>query len=231
MRECVEVVLKRESESRSWGFRLIGGMDEGLVLKIDKVLGLGTPASNAGLKAGDVLVQVDGKRVTMLTHPEAVHCIREVRGLTLSLMVQRGDHIVPNIAECFPASKGISHDQQTTKDEDQDYYAEAMARGLGSRLQQPMFTTCGKIKVKVPKYNNPRDLYGDAIMEEMISGSSVDPSKLDPDSDAYKKRAAMKSFDPKRSSVLLVLKEHEMRGFEQNSLQDRGSSSEVGRGY
>ena len=26
---------------------------------------------------------------------------------------------------------------------------KAMARGLGSRLQQPMFTTCGKIKVKV----------------------------------------------------------------------------------
>merc|ERR1719219_441210 len=96
---------------------------------------------------------------------------------------------------------------------------EAMARGLGSRLQQPMFTTCGKIKVKVPKYNNPRDLYGDSVMEEMISGSSVDPSKLDPDSEAYKKRAAMKSFDPKRSSVLLVLKEQEMRGFERSSVQ------------
>ena len=26
---------------------------------------------------------------------------------------------------------------------------KAMSRGLGSRLQQPMFTTCGKIKVKV----------------------------------------------------------------------------------
>ena len=28
--------------------------------------------------------------------------------------------------------------------------------------------------VQVPKYNNPRDLYGDAVMEEMISGSSVE---------------------------------------------------------
>ena len=34
--------------------------------------------------------------------------------------------------------------------------SQAMARGLGSRLAQPMFTTCGKLKVKVPKYNNPR---------------------------------------------------------------------------
>ena len=54
------------------------------------------------------------------------------------------------------------------------YYAEAMRRGLGSRLQQPFFTTVGKIKVKVPKYNNPRDLYSDGIMDEMISGSSVE---------------------------------------------------------
>ena len=77
------------------------------------------------------------------------------------------------------------------------------------------------------------------------------PSKLDPDTEAYKKRAAMKSFDPKRrsqindsnhfqlfhqkeqilihftvfivivmpSSVLLVLKEEEIRGFGQNSFQ------------
>jgi len=106
---------------------------------------------------------------------------------------------------------------------------KAMARGLGSRLQQPMFTTCGKIKVKVPKYNNPRDLYGDGVMEEMISGSSVDPSKLDPNSEAYAKRMAMKSFDPKRSSVLLLLKEQEIGRFEQNSQQERGS--ELGRGY
>merc|ERR1719510_1558408 len=132
------------------------------------------------------------------------------------------------MAECFPV-KGIDHPDQTNKDEDQDYYAQAMARGLGSRLQQPMFTTCGKIKVKVPKNNNPRDLYGDGVMEEMISGSSVDPSKLDPNSEAYKKRAAMKSFDPKRSSVLLVLKEQEMRGFERSSVQEVGG--EVGRGY
>jgi len=229
MRECVEVILKRDTENRSWGFRLIGGMDEGLVLKIDKVLGLGTPASNAGLKAGDVLVQVENKIVTMLTHPEAVQCIRDVRGLTLTLRVQRGDHIVPNIAECFPVKNSNQEERGEEQDQDEDYYAEAMARGLGSRLQQPMFTTCGKIKVKVPKYNNPRDLYGDGVMEEMISGSSVDPSKLDPNSEAYAKRMAMKSFDPKRSSVLLLLKEQEIGRFEQNSQQERGS--EPGRGY
>ena len=33
---------------------------------------------------------------------------------------------------------------------------KAMARGLGSRLATPLFTTCGRIRVKVPKYNNPR---------------------------------------------------------------------------
>ena len=69
------------------------------------------------------------------------------------------------------------------------YYNEAMRLGLGSRLGQPFFTTVGKmrvshvscrttvlisfiIKVKVPKYNNPRDLYSDGVMDEMISGTT-----------------------------------------------------------
>ena len=80
-----------------------------------------------------------------------------------------------------------------------------MARGLGSRLAQPMFTTCGKIQVKVPKYNNPKQLYGEAVMEEMISGTSVDPEKLDPESEAFKKRSTIPSFDPQQSSVLAVV--------------------------
>ena len=69
------------------------------------------------------------------------------------------------------------------------YYNEAMRLGLGSRLGQPFFTTVGKMRVsnvscgttmliifimqvKVPKYNNPRDLYSDGVMDEMISGTT-----------------------------------------------------------
>ena len=125
-----------------------------------------------------------------------------VHGLELTVRVQRGDHIIPNLQECFP----VKLDQESGEgSESKDYYTEAMARGLGSRLAQPMFTTCGKIQVKVPKYNNPKQLYGEAVMEEMISGTSVDPEKLDPESEAFKKRSTLPSFDPQQSSVLAVV--------------------------
>ena len=106
---------------------------------------------------------------------------------------------MPNLRECFPVK------ESGEEPESKDYYTEAMARGLGSRLAQPMFTTCGKIQVKVPKYNNPKQLYGEAVMEEMISGTSVDPEKLDPESEAFKKRSTIPSFDPQQSSVLAVV--------------------------
>jgi hypothetical protein len=115
MKECQDLSLHRTA-ARSWGFRLLGGRDEGLVLRVDKVLGLDTPAAQGGLRAGDVLVQVispspvpglttqvEGQLVTMMTHPEVVQCIRAVQGESLGLRVQRGDHIVPSMEECFPA--------------------------------------------------------------------------------------------------------------------------------
>jgi len=146
-----------------------------------------------------------------------VGLIREVEGLVLVMLVERGDHIVPNIKECFPI-KSTEEIEKMGEADRMAYYAEAMRRGLGSRLQQPFFTTVGKIKVKVPKYNNPRDLYSDGIMDEMISGSSVDPEKLDPNSKAFEKLKKIKSFDPKRSSVLSVINDiSELNG---NSLED-----------
>ena len=57
----------------------------------------------------------------------------------------------------------------------------------------------------MPKYNSPKELYGEAVMEEMITGN-VDPEKLDPDSEAFKKRSTVPSFDPHQSSVLAVVK-------------------------
>ena len=39
----------------------------------------------------------------------------------------------------------------------------------------------------------------------MITGN-VDPEKLDPDSEAFKKRSTVPSFDPHQSSVLAVVK-------------------------
>ena len=60
------------------------------------------PASRGGLQVGDVLVSVNDTLVTLMTHDEIVQLIRSVSGGSVTLQVQRGDHVVPNIKECFP---------------------------------------------------------------------------------------------------------------------------------
>lgn len=203
-KELKEVIL-RKREGEKWGFRLVGGIDEMLVLKVEKVLGKGTPAGKAGLEDGDIIVEVGGHSAITLTHQQVVNIVKEHRS-TLTFIVERGDHIVPNFSECFPRRDSVDVDS------DQDslsYYTEAMSRGLGSRLGSHQFTTVGKMKVKVPKYNSPGDLYSEDTMDEMISGvGNIDADKLDPDSPAYDKIKKKKAFDPKRSSVLEVLNDH-----------------------
>ena len=66
-----------------------------------EVHGLNTPASRGGLRAGDVVVSVGASLVTLMNHPEIVSLIR-AGGQELSLTLERGDHIVPNIREAFP---------------------------------------------------------------------------------------------------------------------------------
>ena len=38
--------------------------------QVEKVLGVNSPAHQAGIQAGDVLVNVQDKLVTMMTHPQ-----------------------------------------------------------------------------------------------------------------------------------------------------------------
>ena len=67
-----------------------------------QVLGLNTPAHQGGLQEGDVLVNVQHELVTLMTHPQVVSLIKAVKGDTLEMRVERGDHVVPNMQECFP---------------------------------------------------------------------------------------------------------------------------------
>jgi len=197
--------LNRRGPAQQWGFRLVGGSDTALVLKVEKVLGLNTPAHQGGLEEGDVLVNVQHELVTLMTHPQVVSLIKAVKGDTLEMRVERGDHVVPNMQECFP----VKSEQDIVKMSDEEklaYYEEAMRQGLPSRLIPKFFTTIGKMKVKTPKYNCPVELYSETTMDEMVSGATeLDPEKLDPSGPAYEKFKRSKKFDPKRSSVLLVL--------------------------
>ena len=43
---------------------------------MEKVLGIDTPAHKAGLKAGDVLVEVQGELITMMTHPQVTPLVK-----------------------------------------------------------------------------------------------------------------------------------------------------------
>ena len=36
-REIVTLTLQRQSENQPWGFRIVGGTDEALILKVEKV--------------------------------------------------------------------------------------------------------------------------------------------------------------------------------------------------
>lgn len=117
-------------------------------------------------------------------------------------MVERGDHVIPSISEAFP---NPDLPREMTREERLAYYEMAMKKGLERFLIPDNFTSCGKPRIKTPKYNCPLDMYADETVDEMVSGSSVDPTKLDPDCDAYKKWQKSKKFDPSRSGVLAVL--------------------------
>jgi len=190
---------------------VVGGTDEALVLKVERVNGLSTPAGRGGLQERDVILEVNGENVVFYTHPQFVECVRKVGGTSLTLKVERG-RVIPNIQECFPVDSSLN---EMSEDEKKAYYEEAMRRGLGSRLGPNGFTTVGKMKVKLPKYNCPHDLYSETTMDEMISGAtSIDPDKLDPNSPAFEKYQKSKKFNPARSSVLLVLQDQDCGIFE-----------------
>ena len=56
---------------------------------------MNTPAYKGGLHEGDVLVNVQEELVTLMTHPQVVTLIKAVKGDSLEMRVERGDHVVP----------------------------------------------------------------------------------------------------------------------------------------
>ena len=108
--------------------------------------------------------------------------------------------------------------------------------------------------MKTPKYNNPRSLYSDDVMDEMASGATAiewetiylmnvkevhriscqlftfySPKKLDPNSKAFEKLKNAKKFDPKRSSVLEVLNEQLKKTPDVDSMKIPENENDTGR--
>ena len=107
--EVLKITINRKDKNQSWGFKIVGGVDVGLVLKVLRIVGVDTPAYESGLLEHDVIVSVGEELVTLMTHQQAVDTIKRVTGTSLELTVQRGDHIVPSLAECFPAGEEVRH--------------------------------------------------------------------------------------------------------------------------
>ena len=106
--EVLKITINRKDKNQSWGFKIVGGVDVGLVLKVLRIVGVDTPAYESGLLEHDVIVSVGEELVTLMTHQQVVDTIKRVTGTSLELTVQRGDHIVPSLAECFPAGEEVS---------------------------------------------------------------------------------------------------------------------------
>jgi len=212
-KEIVNMVLQRGSTKEPWGFKIIGGKDQSLTVKVGNVKPY-SHAEAAGLKGWDYIWQINGKEVFELSHDD---CVKEIKsaGTSLTLATERGDHIVPNFEEIWPSKKGGKSGRQLRGLE---YYLDAMENGpqlSGFLPIPPNFTTVGKPQITVNQYDSPLDVYSDDTLEEMKEERLVlqNPDLADRMSKAAPKKsdnpmAAMQArqFDPSTSQVLSVLK-------------------------
>jgi len=212
-KEIVNMVLQRGSTKEPWGFKIIGGKDQSLTVKVGNVKPY-SHAEAAGLKGWDYIWQINGKEVFELSHDD---CVKEIKsaGTSLTLATERGDHIVPNFEEIWPSKKGGKTGRPMRG---MEYYLDAMENGpqlSGFLPIPPNFTTVGKPQITVNQYDSPLDVYSDDTLEEMKEERLVlqNPDLADRMSKAAPKKsdnpmAAMQArqFDPSTSQVLSVLK-------------------------
>jgi len=209
-KEIVQLTLKRGTTSEPWGFKIIGGKDQSLTVKIGSV----KPYSNAeaaGLKVMDYVWEINGKEVFEMSHDE---CVKEVKnsGTKLTLATERGDHIVPNFEEIWP-SKKTKDGKVKRPTRGIEYYLDAMENGpdlSGFLPIPPNFTTVGKPQITVNQYDSPLEVYSDDTLEEMKEERLVmqNPEVVDrmnaaaPKNDNPMAAQAGRKFNPQKSAVL-----------------------------
>lgn len=203
MKQLHDLVMTRTSSREAFGFRIIGGKDEGQTFKVEKVL-TGYPADYAGLKPHDFLVSVQGQEIFDFNHKQVVELIKAV-GNTLNITIERGDHIVPNFEEIWPSGRNKGGKGYTGPEKGPQYYLHAMQCAIPGERDK-IFSTVGKPKVTVTQYDNPINCYSDETIDEMTEGSTTwkktdeQVSHIPPDPN---------KFNPAKSAVLAVLTDHE----------------------
>jgi len=234
-KEIVHLTLERGGTGEPWGFKIIGGKDQALTVKVGNVKPY-SHAEKSGLNVMDYIWQINGKEVFEMSHAQ---CVNEIKnsGTKLVLATERGDHIVPNFEEIWPSKKGGKKARPTRGIE---YYLDAMENGpqlSGFLPIPPNFTTVGKPQITVNQYDSPLDVYSDDTLEEMKEerlvmqnpdlaerinkatgetatdgGPPAQGQKAPPKSDNPLAAMANKKFDPTKSSVLNCLEENVARG-------------------
>merc|ERR1711992_397902 len=80
-----------------------GGKDQALTVKLGRIKAY-SPAEAAGLKEWDYVWSINGQEVFEMTHNQICSLIKSA-GTSIQMVVERGDHIVPNFEEIWPSSK------------------------------------------------------------------------------------------------------------------------------
>jgi carboxyl-terminal processing protease len=126
----------------------------------------GSPGGAAGIKAGDVVLKIDGKDATTLTLSEAVALIRGPRGSTVELTIHREGEPAPLVIKVTRAEIKVETVQTKTLDGNIGYvkitqFAEPTAQLLVDKL--------GGLMARKPKAlildlrNNPGGLLGASV--------------------------------------------------------------------
>jgi len=171
----ITVNIERPGPNVSWGFRLQGGQDRGLAFQLLKVP-LNSVAGEAGCRSNDYLVKINGVDVFTLSHDKAKQLIKD-GGDKLSLVIERGDHIVPNMNDAFPHLK--KKPEGPTKEK--PYYQRHLEEtGELPGQQGKGFTTVGKPKMATKQYNSPIEMYGEEALDEIMEQGTLFGKEIDP---------------------------------------------------
>jgi len=211
-KEMINVSITRQANEK-WGLVIVGGKDQALTVKLGRIKAYSN-AERAGLKEWDYVHTINGQEVFEMSHNQICGLVNN-SGTNLAMVVERGDHIVPNFEEIWPSNKNNS-DKYKRNLIGMEYYMDAMENhGLKGHLPQPEnFTTCGKLGIEINQYNCPIECYDEAVIEEMTEDREMltNPELVEKRKDLQAVRhdnplvqQKMQQFDPRKSNVLTTL--------------------------
>ncbi|XP_059098199.1 PDZ and LIM domain protein Zasp-like isoform X1 [Tigriopus californicus] len=206
MVQTVKLGLAR-NDRQPWGFRLHGGAEYGSPLVIQKVNDKSI-SEHAGLKAGDVVIAVNGNDVTHCRHKEAQDMILRC-GNNFTLSVQRGGLFQEAIKTQLAASHHSTRvpSPQPPLMSQTDHGQAPMPTQSGGAGGG--FTTVPHAQPKMASYNSPHKLYSEETMKEMAN-SNPDNLSQGMKSMGFNKKAEKSLQDvTANSQVLRALQEEE----------------------